>query len=287
MISEQHLQNLTAQTFSQQPYTNDASAPLNPLPTNASPEQVQATILNARNTVVSRNFVSTFRCLPREYMTGATPLTPCAQKFFTSISWKTIESRRTALRNETARDTQDSVHNISTTHPQVVQHMKDGAAMLNLHLSYLVQQLAGGAAISHNFSSAIIWLKSPAATALLFSSGRVVMTGCCSKEDCEFAANKYIKILSHYIPQLPWKLMDLKVQNVVCSANTGFLINLVKLSQNFPGAVNLDLRLFPGACFRLKNLPPLIQLYNGVCVQNTGHTTVINVFRTGTHQCCV
>lgn len=129
--------------------------------------------------------------------------------------------------------------------------------------------------------SAIIWLKKPAATALLFSSGRVVMTGCCSKEDCEYAANKYVEILNQYIPQLPWKLMDLKVQNVVCSANTGFLINLVELSRHFSAAVNLDLRLFPGACFRLKNLPPLVQLSNGSCVQNTGHTTVINIFRTG------
>lgn len=152
MISEQHLRNLTTQTFSQSPYMNEPTACLNPLPTNASPEQVEATIRNAPNTVVSRNFVSTFRCLPREFMTGATPLMASAEKFFTSISWKTIESRRTALRNETARDTQNYFENISTTHPQVVQHMKDGAAMLNLHLSYLVQQLAGAAAISHNFS---------------------------------------------------------------------------------------------------------------------------------------
>ena len=123
---------------------------------------------------------------------------------------------------------------------------QDGAALLNLHLSYLVQQLDGAAAISHNFSSGIIWLKEPAATALLFSSGRVVMTGCCSQHDCEYAAHKYIEILRHYIPALPWSLLDLKVQNVVCSANTGFLINLVELSQDFAAAVNLDLRLFPG-----------------------------------------
>ena len=103
--------------------------------------------------------------------------------------------------------------------------------------------------VQHNFSSGIIWLKKPAATALLFSSGRVVMTGCCSQRDCEYAAEKYIEILRHYIPELPWSLLDLKVQNVVCSANTGFLINLVKLSQDFAAAVNLDLRLFPGGSF--------------------------------------
>jgi len=140
-------------------------------------------------------------------------------------------------------------------------------------------------------------LQKPAATALLFSSGRVVMTGCCSQQDCEYAASKYVDILHHYIPSLPWELLDLRVQNVVCSANTGFLLNLVELAQHFPAAVNLDLRLFPGAafatppkycitvragaCFRLKNLGPLIQLRNGLCVQNTGHSTVINCFRTG------
>lgn len=133
---------------------------------------------------------------------------------------------------------------------------------------------------SHNFSSGILWLKNPGATALLFSSGRIVMTGCCSEEDCQVAAAKYIQILSSYIPSLPWKKIDLKVlflhacafifdcvlqiQNVVCSGNIvstfvcvvprvptacteqGFLIDLHGLQQEFPRAVNLDLHLFPG-----------------------------------------
>ena len=73
------------------------------------------------------------------------------------------------------------------------------------------------------------------------------MTGCCSQQDCEYAARKYIDILRFYIPALDWSLLDLKVQNVVCSANTGFLVNLVELAQDFAAAVNLDLRLFPGA----------------------------------------
>lgn len=124
MISEQHLQSLAATTFDNPPYVNDPSAVLNPLPTNASPEQVQQTIANARNSVVSRNFVSTFRCLPREYMTGATPLSPSAQKLFTAISWKTIQNRRTALRNGTARHLQCSIDNVSDTHPRVTHHMK-------------------------------------------------------------------------------------------------------------------------------------------------------------------
>lgn len=107
------------------------------------------------------------------------------------------------------------------------------------------------------------------------------MQGCCSQEDCEFASETYINILKHYIPTLPWTLLDLKVQNVVCSANTGFLIDLVRLQNDFSAAVNLDLRLFPGACFRLKNLPRLVQLRNGKCIHNSGRTTVVNVFRTG------
>ena len=124
MISEQHLQSLASATFDSPPYTNEPSVALNPLPSSASREEVQHTIANARNTVVSRNFVSTFRCLPREYMTGATPLPPSAQKLFTAISWKTIQNRRTALRNETARHLQCNVDDVSHTHPRVTQHMK-------------------------------------------------------------------------------------------------------------------------------------------------------------------
>lgn len=124
MISEQDLQSLAVGTFSQPPYVSSPCDALNPLPTNASPEQVQQTIANARNTVVSRNFVSTFRCLAREYMTGATPLPANTQNLFTAISWKTIHNRRVALRNETARNLQCSVDDVSNTHPRVTQHMK-------------------------------------------------------------------------------------------------------------------------------------------------------------------
>ena len=124
MISEHHLQSLATATFDCPPYTNEPSTTLNPLPTNASPEEVRATIANARNTVVSRNFVSTFRCLPREYMTGATPLPPSAQKLFTAISWKTIKNRRIALRNETARHLQCCLDDVCDTHARVTQHMK-------------------------------------------------------------------------------------------------------------------------------------------------------------------
>jgi len=124
MISEARLQQLAADTLRQPPYLNQPFHTLNPLPANASQQQVHDAIENARSTVVSRNFVSTFRCLPRDIMTGATPLPSSTQSLFTAMSWKTIQNRRLALRNETARSMQCGLNNVSDTHPKVTQHMK-------------------------------------------------------------------------------------------------------------------------------------------------------------------
>lgn len=214
-----HLQQLATQTFAQPPYTCQPASELNPLPPTASPEEVDRVIQNAVHTVRSRNFVSTFQCLPKDVLCGVTPIHSSNKRLFTNVSWKALIDRREALRYESARAMQCSVDTISDTHEHIVKYMQDGAITLNLHLGYLVQHLGGAAAVSHNFSSGILWLKDPAATALLFSSGRIVMTGCCSEEDCQLAAAKYVEILSTYLPSLPWRKIDLKVGKCVCVYN--------------------------------------------------------------------
>jgi len=257
------------------------------LTADASPAEFEAAVQTAKSSVISQNFVATFRSLPHEILSGATPMQKQQAPYFTQLSWEAVQERRAALRSETARMTQVNVDTISPTHPEIVRHMGDGSLSLFLHLPYIVhvryclfvflhgtcdtepQHLNGAAAVAHNFSSGICWLRWPSSTALVFSSGRVVMTGCQSAEECKLAATMYVSILKSHIPDLPWQLLewkvhttaisldiyvvsrDLQVQNVVCSGATGFLIDLAKLQALYPSACNLDV---------CTPLPPLLKL---------------------------
>lgn len=142
-----HLQQLATQTFARPPYTCESAHELNPLPPSASPEEVQHVVQNAVHTVKSRNFVSTFQCLPKDVLCGVIPTQKTNKRLFTNVSWKALHDRRDALRNETARLLQTSSDQVPDTHEHIVKYMRDGAVTLNIHLGYLVQMLGGAAAI--------------------------------------------------------------------------------------------------------------------------------------------
>ena len=143
----EHLQQLATQTFAQSPYMCEPAQELNPLPSSASPEQVIEVVNSAVHTVKSRNFVSTFQCLPKNVLCGVVPTKHCNKRLFTNVSWKATNDRREALRCEAARAMQCNVADIEDTDEYVVKYMQDGAISLNLHLAYVVQLLGGAAAV--------------------------------------------------------------------------------------------------------------------------------------------
>lgn len=79
------------------------------------------------------------------------------------------------------------------------------------------------------FAAVIIRIRDPKTTALVFSSGKMVITGAKSEEKSEQAAKMYAKMIKKVgFPGV--KLQDFKIQNIVGSCDVRFPISLESLS---------------------------------------------------------
>lgn len=241
----------------------------------SSRDDFKQALVNAHTSVRSQNYVATMRSLHPDTLNGIRPISKDARRLFTRISLNTLDHRRSILRNEVARNLQVALDSVPLDHPFILKKINDGATPLLLQLPYLINQLGGASAVSHNFSSGIAWLEWPCSTALLFSSSRIVMTGSNSAEQCEIAANTYIDILRHFVPALPWERLEFLIQNVVCSGSVPFLVDLHKLNKRLPAASNLDLNLFPGLCVHTKQIqgvPPFMKAV--ILMFRSGHAVI-------------
>ena len=81
------------------------------------------------------------------------------------------------------------------------------------------------------FAAVIMRMKQPTrTTALIFKTGKMVVTGAKSVEDSENAARMYEKAIKRV--GYPVKLKEFKVQNMVGSCSVDYHISLEKLFQS-------------------------------------------------------
>lgn len=99
------------------------------------------------------------------------------------------------------------------------------------------------------FSAVIMRIRNPRTTALIFESGKMVVTGAKSEADSNLAARKYAKIVRNLqYPQVRFK--DFKIQNMVGSCDVKFPIRLEGLQLNNMFA-RYEPEIFPGLVFRM------------------------------------
>jgi transcription initiation factor TFIID TATA-box-binding protein len=71
-------------------------------------------------------------------------------------------------------------------------------------------------------------IREPKTTALIFASGKMVVTGAKSEDDSRLAARKYARIVQKL--GFPAKFTDFKIQNIVGSCDVRFPIRLEGLA---------------------------------------------------------
>lgn len=71
-------------------------------------------------------------------------------------------------------------------------------------------------------------IREPKTTALIFASGKMVVTGAKSEDDSKLAARKYARIIQKL--GFPSKFTDFKIQNIVGSCDVRFPIRLEGLA---------------------------------------------------------
>ncbi|KAJ1630552.1 transcription factor TFIID-domain-containing protein [Pavlovales sp. CCMP2436] len=107
------------------------------------------------------------------------------------------------------------------------------------------------------FAAVIMRLLDPKTTALIFTSGKVVVTGAKSEEAARLAARKYARIIQKL--DFPARFTEFKVQNIVASCDVRFAIRLEGLAASHGHFSSYEPELFPGLIYRHQN-PKLVLL---------------------------
>eukprot|EP00986_Skeletonema_menzelii_P003477 scaffold1054_cov144-Skeletonema_menzelii.AAC.6 len=113
------------------------------------------------------------------------------------------------------------------------------------------------------FAAVIMRLREPRATALIFSSGRMVVTGTKSTHNSALATRKFAYILERVGFQ-PAGMLDFKVQNIVGTVDVGFPIRLEGLVFAHPTFSSYEPELFPGGKVVITGAKTEAQLVEGL-----------------------
>jgi TATA-box binding protein (TBP) (component of TFIID and TFIIIB) len=92
-------------------------------------------------------------------------------------------------------------------------------------------------------------IREPKTTALIFASGKMVVTGAKSEDDSKLASRKYARIIQKL--GFGAKFTDFKIQNIVGSCDIKFPIRLEGLASRHHHFSSYEPELFPGLIYRM------------------------------------
>jgi len=99
------------------------------------------------------------------------------------------------------------------------------------------------------FAAVIMRIRDPKTTALIFASGKMVVTGAKSEADSKLASRKYARIIQKL--GFDAKFTDFKIQNIVGSCDVQFPIRLEGLASTHHNFSSYEPELFPGLIYRM------------------------------------
>lgn len=132
------------------------------------------------------------------------------------------------------------------------------------------------------FAAITIRLGEPTCTVLLFTSGKMVLTGCKSLFDCMLASKIVTNLLIDGFPGIVFKLEDVKIQNIVGNALLSMAENEVLDLDAFYKDYNIfctyQPTMFPGLIYRPVHLPVVFLIFFSGKIVITGAKTLMDVY---------
>ena len=115
------------------------------------------------------------------------------------------------------------------------------------------------------FSAVIVRIRDPKTTALIFQSGKMVVTGAKTEHDSKLAAKKYARIVKKI--GFGVRFLNFKIQNMVSTVDLQFPIRLEGLVCEHAKFCSYEPELFPGLIYRMVS-PKIVFLVfvSGKCV---------------------
>lgn len=99
------------------------------------------------------------------------------------------------------------------------------------------------------FAAVIMRIREPKTTALIFASGKMVVTGAKSEDDSRLASRKYARIIQKL--GFDAKFTEFKIQNIVGSCDVRFSVRLEGIAYAHGVFSSFEPELFPGLIYRM------------------------------------
>jgi len=132
------------------------------------------------------------------------------------------------------------------------------------------------------FAAITIRLGEPTCTVLLFTSGKMVLTGCKSLLACILASNIVANLLRVGFPGIVFTLDAIKIQNIVGNAHIHVgddeILDLQRFYKEFNIFCTYQPNMFPGLIYRPTNLPIVLLIFFSGKVVITGAKNMQDVY---------
>jgi transcription initiation factor TFIID TATA-box-binding protein len=190
----------------------------------------------------------------------------CAENFFFEQDYIMAPS---------TQDNEAQVHNLVGT-------CKVSSNMSSLNLEAVSNLLPNAVFEKQKFAAITIRLGKPTCTVLLFTSGKMVLTGCKSLLDCILASKIVSNMLTQGFPGNIFTLEDIKIQNIVGNAlvkmQKNESLDLPRFYSDFNIFCTYQPNMFPGLIYRPTSLPIVLLLFFSGKVVITGAKNMQDVY---------
>ena len=120
-------------------------------------------------------------------------------------------------------------------------------------------------------------IREPKTTALIFASGKMVVTGAKSEDDSKLASRKYARI----VQKLGFNatFTDFKIQNMVSSCDVQFPVRLEGLASKHHAFSSYEPELFPGLIYRMMKPKVVLLIFVSGKIVLTGAKVREEIYR--------
>ena len=141
----------------------------------------------------------------------------------------------------------------SNAHSGVIVQIQNMVASLNLGCTVRLKDVAMYARNAeynpNRFSAVIMRLRNPNVTALIFESGKIVVSGAKAEYECRLAARKFARIVQK-IGHPEARILDFNIYNVVGTADVRFPVDLDAIARDHEQYCTYEPEIFPGTSSR-------------------------------------
>lgn len=127
--------------------------------------------------------------------------------------------------------------------------------------------------LKNKINAVVMKMHNPNATALLFSSGKIVCTGASTVTDAYQAAQNIIGRLKQY-GYYGAEVKDFNIKNMVATVDNNFHIKLGPLFDEYYKICSFEPELFPGLVYRMKNPKVSLIIFNSGKMNITGAKSI-------------